>query len=126
MSNYLIGIDLGTSNSAVAYIDLAKGGDALVQDFPIVQAIRPADIRPQTLLPSAIYLPHPDELPRDAYALPWDPAPLQIVGEFSRWQGAKVPSRLITSAKSWLSHAGVDRTAPILPWAAPSDVEKIS
>src|SRR5881394_2429957 len=122
MSNYLIGIDLGTSNSAVAYIDPAKGADAPVQDFPITQAIRPADIRPQTLLPSAIYLPHPQELSREAYALPWDPAPQQIVGEFARWQGAKVPSRLITSAKSWLSHAAVDRTAPILPWGAPSDV----
>jgi molecular chaperone DnaK (HSP70) len=118
MSEYLVGIDLGTSNSAVAYIDSSKGPDAPVLDFPIVQTVRPSDVRPQALLPSALYLPYPGEFP--------DPAPAQIVGEFARWRGAKVPSRLITSAKSWLSHSGIDRTAPILPWAAPPDVEKMS
>ena len=93
--------------------------------FPIIQAVRPADIRPPPLLPSAIYLPHGNELPPESYALPWDP-PSLIVGEFARWQGARVPSRLITSAKSWLSHSGVDRTAAILPWGATPDVEKMS
>src|SRR5262245_38744504 len=126
MSEFLVGIDLGTSNSAVAYIDRSKGPDAPVLDFPIVQTIRPSDVRPQALLPSALYLQHPNELPAEAYALPWDPPPPQIVGEFARWQGSKVPSRLITSAKSWLSHAGVDRTAPVLPWGAPPDIEKMS
>src|SRR5262245_49215838 len=126
MSEFLVGIDLGTSNSAVAYIDRSKGPDAPVLDFPIVQTIRPSDVRPQALLPSALYLQHPNELPAEAYALPWDPPPPQIVGEFARWQGSKIPSRLITSAKSWLCHAGVDRTAPILPWGAPSDIEKMS
>src|SRR5262245_32343743 len=122
MSDYVVGIDLGTSNCAVAYIDRSKGPDASVLDMPLVQAIRPFDVRPQALLPSALYLPHPDELAAEAYGLPWDSAPPQIVGEFARWQGAKVPARLITSAKSWLSHAGVDRTAPILPWAASPDI----
>src|SRR5438552_6583782 len=126
MSDYLVGIDLGTSNCAVAYIDLVHGSNVSIFDFPIIQAVRPADIRPSPLLPSAIYLPHPDELSPDAYALPWDPTPSPIVGEFARWQGARVPSRLITSAKSWLSHSGVDRTAAILPWSAPPDVEKMS
>jgi molecular chaperone DnaK (HSP70) len=126
MSEFLVGIDLGTSNSAVAYIERSKGPDAPVLDFPIVQTIRPSDVRPQVLLPSALYLQHPDELSAEAYALPWDPAPPQIVGEFARWQGSKVPSRLITSTKSWLSHAAVDRTAPILPWGAPPDMEKMS
>jgi len=126
VSEFLIGIDLGTSNSAVAYIDPSNGPDAPVLDFPIVQAIRPSDVRPQALLPSALYLQHPDELPAEAYALPWDPGPPQIVGEFARWQGAKTPSRLVTSAKSWLSHAAVDRTAPILPWGAPPDKGKMS
>src|ERR1041385_544698 len=118
-TEFLIGIDLGTSNSAVAYVDPSHGPDAAVVDFPIVQAIRPSDVRAQSLLPSAIYLQHRDELPVEAYALPWDSAPAEIVGEFARWQGSKVPSRLIMSAKSWLSHAGVDRTAPILPWGSP-------
>jgi molecular chaperone DnaK (HSP70) len=126
MSDYLIGIDLGTSNCAVAFIDPTRGLDAPVMDFPVVQAVRAADIRPVPLLPSAIYLPHADELPAETYALPWDPHPSHIAGEFARWQGARVPSRLITSAKSWLSHAGVDRTARILPWGAAADVEKLS
>jgi molecular chaperone DnaK (HSP70) len=125
MSDYIVGIDLGTSNSAVAYIDRSQGPDAPIMDFPIMQTIRPSDVRPQALLPSALYLQHPDELPAEAYALPWDPRP-QIVGEFARWQGSRVPSRLITSAKSWLSHDGVDRTAPILPWGAPPCIEKMS
>lgn len=126
MSDYIVGIDLGTSNSAVAYIDRSMGPDAPILDFLITQTIRPFDVRPQGLLPSALYLQHPDELPAGSYALPWDPAPPQIVGEFARWHGSKVPSHLITSAKSWLSHAGVDRTAQILPWGAPTDIEKMS
>src|SRR5688572_29682474 len=126
VSDYLVGIDLGTSNSAVAYIERSRGPDAPILDFPILQAIRPSDVRLQALLPSALYLQHRDELPVEAYALPWDPSPSQIVGEFARWQGSKIPSRLITSAKSWLSHAGVDRTAPILPWGGPPDIEKMS
>jgi len=126
MSDYLIGIDLGTSNCAVAYIDPALGPDAPVLDFPIVQAVRASDVRPSPLLPSAIYLPHPNELPSSTYALPWEHTPSRIVGDFARWQGTRVPSRLITSAKSWLCHSGVDRTAPILPWSAPPDVENMS
>src|SRR5947207_2951352 len=126
MSDFVIGVDLGTSNCAVAYMQPARDPDAPVLDFPVVQVMRPGDIRPGRLLPSAIYLQHPDELPPGSYALPWDSAPSSIVGEFARWQGARVPSRLITSAKSWLSHPGVDRTAAILPWSAPPDVEKMS
>ena len=119
MSDFVVGIDLGTSNCAVAYVDPARGSDAPVLDFPIVQTVRPADIRAIPLLPSAIYLPHPNELPPES-------STSHIVGEFARWQGARVPLRLITSAKSWLSHSGVDRTAAILPWGAPPDVEKMS
>ena len=119
MSDFLVGIDLGTSNCAVAYVDAAGGLDAPVLDFSIVQTVRPADIRPLPLLPSAIYLPHPNELPPESFTS-------HIVGEFARWQGARVPLRLITSAKSWLSHSGVDRTAAILPWGASPDVEKMS
>src|SRR5215510_3768730 len=102
VNDYIVGIDLGTSNSALAYIDRSKGADAPIVDFPIMQTIRAFDVRPQALLPSALYLQHPDELTAGAYALPWDPSPPQIIGEFARWHGSKVPSRLITSAKSWL------------------------
>lgn len=126
MTDYIVGIDLGTSNCAVAYIDPRAGRESPVVDFPITQAQRPSDIRPFPLLPSSIYLPHPNELASAAYALPWDPTPSHIVGEFARWQGARVPSRLIVSAKSWLSHSGVDRTAAILPWSASPGVDKMS
>ena len=73
MSDYLVGIDLGTSNCAVAYIDPAQGSDAAVVDFPVTQAVRAGDIRLLPLLPSAVYLPHPDELAPESYALPWNP-----------------------------------------------------
>src|SRR6478735_4156777 len=125
MPDFLVAIALGTSNCAAAYID-AGHSEAVVSDFPIIQAIRPSDVRAHSLLPSVIYLQHPEELPPETYALPWDSAPPHIVGEFARWQGARVPARMITSAKSWLSHSGVDRTAAILPWGAPADVEKMS
>jgi hypothetical protein len=78
------------------------------------------------LLPSCIYLPGEHELAAGSTALPWEQSPELIVGEFARWQGARVPGRLVASAKSWLCHNGVDRTAPILPWGAPADVKKIS
>ena len=126
MSDFLVGIDLGTSNCAVAYIDRSRGPDAPVLDFPIIQAIRPADVRPAPFFRRQFISSIPTSFRPEAYALPWDPVPPLIVGEFARWQGARVPSRLITSAKSWLSHSGVDRTAAILPWGAPPDVEKMS
>jgi molecular chaperone DnaK (HSP70) len=126
MSDFLVGIDLGTSNCAVAYIEPARGAEAVVLDFQVIQAARPGDIRPLPLLPSAIYLPHPEELPPESYGLPWDVKPANIIGEFARWQGARVPARVITSAKSWLSHAGVDRTAGILPWSAAADIARMS
>jgi molecular chaperone DnaK (HSP70) len=123
---YLVGIDLGTSNCAVAVIDPSRGADAPVADFAVTQIRQPGDAGPAPLLPSAIYLKGEHELPAEAIALPWDPVPQDIVGEFARAQGSRVPGRLVMSAKSWLSHAAVDRTAAILPWGAPADVSKIS
>ena len=115
MSNFLVGIDLGTSNCAVSFVEPRLGVSAPVIDFPIPQLQRPGEFVPRPLLPSCIYLPSEHELQSEP-----------IVGEYARWQGTKVPSRLIASAKSWLSHSGVDRTAPILPWGAPPDVPKMS
>src|SRR5881296_2789297 len=123
---YLVGIDLGTSNCAVAYVEPSKGPDAPVADFFITQVLQPGNAAPAPLLPSAIYIKGEHELPSEATALPWDPAPREIVGEFARAQGARVPGRLVMSAKSWLSHSAVDRTAAILPWGAPRDVERMS
>src|SRR5689334_10708463 len=123
--DYLVGIDLGTSNCAVAYVDPSGGPAARVVDFPITQVMELANVRPAPLLPSAIYVKGEHELPVEAIALPWDPTPQEIVGEFARGQGGRVPGRLVISAKSWLSHSAVDRTAPILPWGAAADVSKM-
>src|SRR5262245_909865 len=119
MARYLIGIDLGTTNSALAYVDLQrKGRDARpeVQTFSIPQLVTPAELAPRPLLPSFLYLPGAHDLPAGATALPWDPGRSFVVGEFARNQGSRVPGRLVTSAKSWLCHAGVDRSAPLLPF----------
>src|SRR5204862_2408929 len=78
------------------------------------------------LCPSCLYPPGPHDPPPGATALPWDPARNYAAGEFARNHGSKVPGRLVTSAKSWLCHAGVDRSAPLLPWSAPPDVPRLS
>ena len=134
MSRYSIGIDLGTTNSAVSYFELeresARGRQQAVLAIPQVTAVGTAEER--SLLPSFLYLPNAQEFPAGALSLPWEkkaksaPAPESLVGEFARAHGAKVPARLVSSAKSWLSHAGVDRQTPILPWQAPADVKRVS
>src|SRR6516164_11259891 len=130
MTRFLIGIDLGTTNSALAYIDLqeGKGKTAVpaIHPFRVPQLVAQGEVAQRDLLPSFLYLPGQHDLPAGATALPWDPACSWAVGEFARNQGAKVPGRLATSAKSWLCHAGVDRSAPLLPWSAPPDVPRLS
>src|SRR5947207_15483938 len=129
MPKYLIGIDLGTTNSALAYVELPRrprDGRPEVRTFDVPQLVAPADTAPRVLLPSFLYLPGPHDLPPGATALPWDPQRPFAVGEFARNHGARVPGRLVTSAKSWLCHAGVDRSAPLLPWSAPPDVRRVS
>jgi molecular chaperone DnaK (HSP70) len=123
-STHIIGIDLGTTNCAMAYARLDAG--ATVVDFPIPQLQRAGTVAALPLLPSCLYVPGEHELPPGATTLPWGETPGLIAGEFARWQGARVPGRLVASAKSWLCHAGVDRAAPILPWGAPAEVTKIS
>ena len=123
---YIIGIDLGTTNCAVAFVDPAQGADAPVVDFPIPQLQRPGEVPALPLLPACLYVAGDHELPPGSTQLPWGESPRLIVGAFARWQGARVPGRLVASAKSWLCHAGVDRSAPILPWGAPADVAKVS
>jgi molecular chaperone DnaK (HSP70) len=125
-SGYIIGIDLGTTNCAVAFVDPAQGADSQVMDFPIPQLQRPGEVATLPLLPSCLYVAGEHELPPGSTHLPWGESPRLIAGAFARWQGARVPGRLVASAKSWLCHVGVDRSAPILPWGAPSDVAKIS
>src|SRR5262245_16022771 len=129
MPRYLIGIDLGTTNSALAYVDLQRrprDGRPQVQTFNVPQLVAPAEVAPRVLLPSFLYLPGPHDLTPGATALPWDQQRPYAVGEFARNHGARVPGRLVTSAKSWLCHAGVDRSAALLPWSAPPDVQRVS
>lgn len=129
MARYLIGIDLGTTNSALAYVDTqqrAKLGRPEIHTFPIPQLVMPGECKERELLPSFLYLPGPHDLPAGSVSLPWDSRINFAVGEFARNHGARVPGRLVTSAKSWLCHAGVDRSAAILPWNAPPDVPRIS
>jgi len=122
-SRYLVGIDLGTTNSAVAYIDTRErsGETPVVRSFDVPQLVAEGDTQPRPTLPSFLYLPGPHELPAGATRLPWETERDHAVGEFARRQGARVPARLVTSAKSWLCHGGVDRTAKILPWGDASD-----
>ncbi|HEX4612382.1 MAG TPA: Hsp70 family protein [Urbifossiella sp.] len=128
MPRYLVGIDLGTTNSAVAYVDSKArnlGGPKL-HTFPVPQVTAAGQVADEPLLPSFLYLPGPHDLAPGAIDLPWKATPTEVVGVFARNHGAKVPGRLVSSAKSWLCHPGVDRTAPLLPWAAPPDVPRLS
>ena len=127
-ARFIIGIDLGTTNCAVAFVD-TKGRErpsADVRPFEIPQLVAPGETSPRPMLPSFVYLPGPHELPAGATRLPWSVDADRIVGEFARIQGAKVPNHLVSSAKSWLCHPGVDREAAILPWGTTGDVRKVS
>jgi len=115
VARFLIGIDLGTTNSAVAYVDTAAA-DPRVRVFDVAQLIAPGDVAARRQLPSFVYLATDIDLAPHETALPWDPARRTVVGELARAQGARMASRMIASAKSWLCHPGVDRNAPILPW----------
>ncbi len=123
-SRYLVGIDLGTTNCAVAYIDTARS--AAVQHFPIPQLVNEATVASLPTLPSFLYLPGTHDLPAGSLALPWDRDRDYAVGLFARTQGARVPGRLVSSAKSWLCHPDVDRSAAILPWGGPPEMKKLS
>ncbi len=105
----IVGIDLGTSNCALAYVDPSEGASAAVRDFAVKQEVRPGEVAERPLLPSCLYLDEP-----------------LVVGEAARWLGTKASTKLVASAKSWLCHSGVDRQAAILPWGAPPEVAKLS
>ncbi|AIO36230.1 hsp70 family protein [Burkholderia cenocepacia] len=145
MKRYTVGIDLGTSNTVVAYV--AAGSDA-IRVFDVEQLVGPGAVAAQPLLPSVRYHPAPGELAAEALRLPWQASGARdaaggrrgpgdrdggngsalppVIGRYARTLGAQVPGRLVTSAKSWLSHASVDRLAPILPWGAADGVDKVS
>ncbi|HET8747257.1 MAG TPA: Hsp70 family protein [Ramlibacter sp.] len=125
---YSIGIDLGTTHSALSFIDIgASDGEQTVHGvLPVPQLTAPGTVEEQPLLPSFLYLPHADELPPGELALPWPTERSGVVGELARSRGATTPIRLVSSAKSWLSHPGVDRRGAILPPDAPPELERVS
>ena len=123
MARLVAGVDLGTTNSAIAWRNLDEPSGDVVS---IPQLTAPGIVEERRLLPSFLYLAKEGEFAEGALALPWDKKTVYATGEFARGHGAKVPTRLVASAKSWLSHSGVDRTGALLPWQAPPEVERIS
>jgi len=122
----IVGIDLGTTNSALAHVDAERS--ARVVSDEIAQLVAAGEVLPRPTLPSFLYLAGEHELPPEALKLPWADAPSdRIVGELARTQGTNVPARLVASAKSWLCHPRVDRLAPILPWGeSAAETKRIS
>jgi molecular chaperone DnaK (HSP70) len=130
---FLVGIDLGTTHTAVAYADISDGIEsAQTSLFEIEQLVAPGEVAKKPLLPSFRYHPTQGELATEDLFLPWTEHSLPggieqvVVGEWARELGAKVDGRLVSSAKSWLSHPQVDRSAAILPWGAVEGVAKVS
>ena len=128
---YAIGIDLGTTHSALSYVDLgASDGEKTRHGvLAIPQLTAPGTVEDLPLLPSFLYLPHADELAPGDLSLPWPQSAQEqtgVAGEMARSRGATTPIRLVSSAKSWLSHPGVDRRSALLPNDAPEEVTRVS
>ena len=129
MSQFIIGIDLGTTNSALAYTAAAiteTTEHPEVNLFPVPQLSNPGEISDFDLLASSLYIPGPNEFVEGALALPWNAQPPYITGMLARKRGVENAGRLVSSAKSWLSSQNADPTQPLLPLAAPEGVQKIS
>jgi hypothetical protein len=126
---YIIGIDLGTTNSALASVALPAGDVSEAPSaamFAVPQLVNASEVAEETLLPSFLYVPGDKDFPEGATALPWNQHPDYVVGRLAQKRGNENTGRLVSSAKSWLSHSGVDRLSPILPWKAPDGVKKLS
>ena len=123
---FVVGIDLGTTNSAVNYVD-THTDDTTIHTLSIPQLIAAGEIERRETLPSFHYEPAQGELDAQALKLPWSHnEPQYATGVFARDHGRAVPGRLVESAKSWLCHSGVDRRANLLPWHGAADVESLS
>ncbi|WP_321960803.1 Hsp70 family protein [Paraburkholderia sp. J7] len=125
---YSIGVDLGTTHCALSYVDLAASDGEKTQQgvLNVMQLTAPGTLESPDLLPSFLYLPHAGELTPGDLTLPWTTTREYAVGELARSRGAGTPIRLVSSAKSWLCHPGVDRRAAILPNDAPPEVARVS
>jgi hypothetical protein len=130
---FAIGIDLGTTHCALAYVDIAAcdGENTSYGVLAIPQLTAPGSVEELSLLPSFLYLTHEDEMAAGELTLPWhadvpEHVSEHVAGELARLRGATTPIRLVASAKSWLCHPGVDRRGPILPLEAPPEVARVS
>jgi len=128
VSKYSVGIDLGTTNSVVSFVDLSQtdGEKAPLEVLEIPQLTSPGSVGDKKQLPSFIYQAHEAELAPGDIVLPWNAQPEAIVGEIARQLGGKSPIRLVASGKSWLSHSGVDRRSALLPLQSPEEVKRVS
>jgi hypothetical protein len=126
LERYIVGIDLGTTNSALAYSEATAEENGRIDVLRVPQLVNANEVAERTLLPSFLYIPGEFDFPKGSLALPWEQLPSFVIGELARKRGAESPSRLVASAKSWLSYAAVDRTSPILPWQAPDEVPRLS
>ena len=129
MARYVIGIDLGTTNCAVAYSD-SEAETPTLELLEIEQVVAPGEVGTKSSLPSFLLMPSQHEMAAGSMALPWQDSADYCVGTLARARGSELPHRLVSSAKSWLSYAGVDRSADILPWRgsddAPDEEKQIS
>jgi len=123
-ARYSIGIDLGTTNCALAAAELSEETEVRVAAIP--QLVNANEVAAEQLLPSFLYIPGERDFPPGSIALPWDDTPRFVTGKLAQRRGAEISSRLVSSAKSWLSYSSVDRTAPMLPWKAAEAVARIS
>jgi molecular chaperone DnaK (HSP70) len=121
---YSIGIDLGTTNCALAYTAISDKPAVSVEAIP--QLVNANEVSAEPLLPSFLYIPGERDFPPGSTALPWDPAPAFVTGKLAQRRGAEVSSRLVSSAKSWLSYSAVDRTAAMLPLKAAEGIRRVS
>ncbi|HYA16889.1 MAG TPA: Hsp70 family protein, partial [Bryobacteraceae bacterium] len=118
MPQYSIGIDLGTTNCALAFREISGEGPVEVAEIP--QLVSPNEIAPEKLLPSFLFIPGERDFPPGSIALPWDANPKYVVGKLAQRRGAEVSTRLVSSAKSWLPFSTK------LPWNAPEGIARIS
>ncbi len=132
-SRFVVGIDLGTTNNSVSFVELssADNGPAVIQKFPVHQLTGPGEFAPLSMLPSFLYIPGEYDIADQDMAAPWSidqrsRDDRNFTGAFARDHGAKVPARLVSSAKSWLCNKRIDTRARILPWGAGDEVCKVS
>jgi len=125
----VVGIDLGTTNCVLAYVDtreiVAGVESPPVAVLAVPQLTKPGVVQARAQLPSFVYLPASNEMKPESLTLPWGQAE-HVLGELARARGAEVPARVVASAKSWLCSVGVDPSQSILPWNAPDDVPRLS